>query len=51
MQRKCYALELQDGIREGDGDRVLKCWSYLLIIFKATGHRNYALEAFNTLSH
>ena len=29
----CVYLELTDAIKEGDGDRVLRCWKYLLIIF------------------
>ena len=42
-------MEFRDGIREGDGERVLRVWKYLFLIFKATGHRNYALEAFTLL--
>lgn len=34
-----------DSIREGDGDRVLACWKFLLVIFKVKGHRNYCKEA------
>ena len=34
-----------DSIREGDGERILRYWKLLLIIFKVTGHRNYAKEA------
>ena len=43
-------MELQDNIREGDGVRVLNCWRYLMILFKATGHRNYAIETFTALA-
>lgn len=53
-QRKAYACELlslgliyseySDAIREGDGDRVLRCWKYLLVLFKASGKKNYACE-------
>lgn len=43
-------MEFQDAIREGDGERVLNCWRYLMLIFKATGHRYYALETFYTLA-
>lgn len=43
-------LEYQDAIREGDGERVLECWKYLMIIFKATEHKNYAIEAFTLLA-
>jgi len=43
-------MNFQDAIREGDGDRVFILWKYLLIIFKATGRKNYALEAFTILA-
>ena len=43
-------MEYQDAIREGDGERVLECWKYFMMIFKATNHRNYAVEAFNLLA-
>ena len=45
-----FYFELQDGIREGDGLRVLRCWKYLLLFFRATGHVNYTIEAFTLLS-
>lgn len=43
-------LDFKDTVREGDGDRDLRLWKYLMLIFKATGHRNYAAEAFTLLS-
>ena len=43
-------LNFKDSVREGDGDRVLLMWKYLMLIFKAMGHRNYAAEAFTLLS-
>jgi L1 cell adhesion molecule like protein len=42
-------LEFQDAIREGDGLRVLRCWKYFLPIFRASGRKNYALEALNLI--
>ena len=39
-------LEFKDGICEGDGNRVLRCWKYFLFI-RATKHKNYCIEAFN----
>ena len=42
-------LEFQDAIREGDGQRVLVVWKFLFLIFRATGHTNYTLEAFTLL--
>ncbi len=36
-------MEFIDAIREGDGDRICSCWKFLLLIFKATGRKNYAI--------
>lgn len=38
-----------DAIREGDGDRIIRCWRFFLVLFKGTNHRNYAKEAVNLL--
>ena len=38
-----------DATRESDGDRLLRYWKFLYVVFKATGHRNYAKEAINLL--
>ncbi len=43
-------LGFKDAIREGDGDRVLCVWKYLMLIWKATGHKNYSIEAFTMLT-
>ena len=43
-------MEFLDGVREGDGERILRCWRYFLLIFKATGRKNYSIEAFTLLS-
>ncbi len=34
-----------DAIKEGDGDRVMLVWKFLLIVFKLTNRRNYSQEA------
>lgn len=39
--------ELVDAVREGDGVRVLR---FMLLIFKATGRKNYCTEAFILLA-
>ena len=41
--------EFCDAIREGDGTRVLRCWRFLLLVFKATRRKNYCLEALTLL--
>ena len=43
-------LDFKDAVREGDGDRIIMIWKYFLLIFKATGHTNYALEALTLLT-
>ena len=45
----CFYLEYADVIREGDGDRVFRCWKYLLPIFKSSGRTNYSIESLNML--
>ena len=42
-------MEYIDSIREGDGERLLRCWRFFLPLFKACGRKNYAVEAFNLL--
>lgn len=43
-------MDFKDAIREGDGDQVLSLWKYMLLFFKATDRKNYAIEAFTLLS-
>lgn len=38
-------LEYNDAVREGDGFRILRCWRFLLLVFKATGRRKYSIQA------
>ena len=40
-----------DAIKEADGDRILRYWKFLLVIFKSTRNRNYAKEAVHRLHH
>ena len=43
-------LHVKDAVREGDGNRIVLSWKYLMLIFKATGRKNYALEALTMLT-
>ena len=43
-------MEFIDAVREGDGDRIIRVWKFLLPIFKSTGRTNYSVEAFNLLA-
>lgn len=45
----CFYLEFSDAIREGDGNRVLRCWRYLLPIFLGSHRTNYSCEVLNML--
>ncbi len=38
-------MSFHDTVREGDGERVMLYWKALLPIFKATGRKNYSIEA------
>ena len=54
-----YAMELltlcllwhgfHDAIREGDGERTIRYWKFLFIIFKSSSYHNYANEAVTLL--
>ncbi len=50
MSLGCYYLAFSDAIKEGDGLRVLRCWKYLLPIFKSSGRKNYSIEVRNMLN-
>ncbi len=43
-------LEFVDAIKEGDGERILRCWRYFLLLFRAYRRTNYAVEAFTLLA-
>ena len=45
-----FHAEYVDAIREGDGYRILRLWKFLLILFKTTQRKNYAIEALNFLA-
>ena len=45
-----FYTEYCDAIREGDGLRLLRCWRYMLLLFKAAKRKNYAIEAFSFLA-
>ena len=46
----CFYLNFRDAIKEGDGERVLRCWRYMLPIFISTRRKNYAKEALLLIS-
>lgn len=37
-------MEFSDSIREGDGDRILRCWRYLMLLFKAKKEKIIVLK-------
>lgn len=42
--------EFRDAISEADGTRVLRCWKFLLLLFRASHRTNYACEALTLLT-
>lgn len=41
--------EFVNAAREGDGERIIRCWRYSLPFFKCFNRTNYSVEAFNLL--
>ena len=37
-------LEFCDAIREGDGQRIIRCWKFMLVYSRSMNHYKYALE-------
>ena len=44
-----FLMEFIDAIREGDGHRIIQCWRFFLLLFKASNRKNYSIEAFTLL--
>ena len=44
-----FYLEYSDAIKEGDGNRILRCWRYLLPMFLGSKRTKYSTEAFTLL--
>lgn len=42
--------EYIDAIQEGDGNHILHCWKYMLLIFEASNKTKYSVETFNLLA-
>ena len=36
LQLGLLLQEFNDALREGDGQRIIRCWRYFLLLFKAT---------------
>lgn len=53
MHQLCWMIllfEFKDAIREGDGDKILRCWKVLLMHYRSANHTNYASEAFHFIA-
>ena len=44
------ARNFSDATHEGDGERLIRCWKFFMLHFKADGRTKYAVEAFNLLA-
>ncbi len=42
---------VNDAVSEGDGDRIIRCWRFFLLYFRAYGHHKYAYAAFLLISN
>ena len=43
-------FHFKDAVREGDGDQILLIWKYMLLLFRGTGRKSYAIGAYTLLS-
>jgi len=51
LMSDCLVVEeLSDAIREGDGERVIRVWKFLLLYFRASHRTKYALEGLTLLA-
>ena len=39
------AWNFEDAVKEGDGERILRMWKFLLLLFKQAGKTKYSIEA------
>ena len=39
-----------DAVKEGDGERIIRCWKLFMLFYKAFGHHKYAYAAFSLQS-
>ena len=44
------ARNFHDASREGDGERLIRCWKFFILHFKVDGRVKYAVEAINLLA-
>uniref|UniRef100_A0A1X7TAC3 DUF6589 domain-containing protein n=1 Tax=Amphimedon queenslandica TaxID=400682 RepID=A0A1X7TAC3_AMPQE len=47
--RVCYTWS-SDAICEGDGYRILRCWRYLMLVFRSRQRKNYCIKGLNLLA-
>ena len=38
-----FAWDMEDAIREGDGERMIRLWKFLLLLFKQAGKTKYRI--------
>eukprot|EP00794_Sanderia_malayensis_P004842 gene4842-5476_t len=43
-------LNVDDAVKEGDGERIIRCWRFFLLFYKAYGHHKYGIAAYHLLS-
>ena len=44
------ARNFSDATHEGDGERLMRCWKFYMLHFKADSRTKYAVEAFNLIA-
>jgi len=44
-------FNINDAVKEGDGERIVRCWKFMLLIFKVHNHHKYALALLQLLAN
>ena len=45
MNSGTIVFNFGDAVKEGDGERILRCWKFMMLIFRAYKHSKYAFAA------
>ena len=45
-----FLRNFNDAVQEGDGERIIRCWKFLLLIYKSLNHHKYALASLHLIA-
>ncbi|CAB3988651.1 PREDICTED: uncharacterized protein LOC107352495 [Paramuricea clavata] len=45
LSMRLFLRNFDDSVKEGDGERTIRCWKFAMLLFRLHGHNKYALAA------